>query len=202
MGRPRQERQGHARRDARRRRGDGVGQPAAPRHPRDAGQEAPHERRPRSQAKGHRHLHAPAGDDDEGRCAAAAGLRHRRPRQPQPQADAAADRHPLRRRDRHQPVSGVSQAPDVFRRPVLQPGRGRRGGRYSGGAARSPGDLPGKDAGDQAQDQVGADVPGRRHRRCVRGADRDHDLRDPGVQGRVQVVRRRPARANADRHRA
>ncbi len=30
---------------------------------------------------------------------------------------------------------------------------------------------------------------------------RDHDLRDPGVQGRVQVLRCRPARADAGRHR-
>ena len=56
-----------------------------------------------------------------------------------PKHDAAADRHPHRRRDRHQPVGGVPQAPAVLRRAVLQPGRGRRSGRYPGNAARSPG---------------------------------------------------------------
>ena len=39
------------------------------------------------------------------------------------------------------------------------------------------------------------------HRGRVRRAGGDHDLRDPGVQGRVQVVRRRPAGADAGRDR-
>ena len=37
----------------------------------------------------------------------------------------------------------------------------------------------------QEQDQVGVDVSDRRDRRRVCRADRDHDLRDSGVQGRV-----------------
>jgi type IV pilus assembly protein PilC len=37
-----------------------------------------------------------------------------------------------RRRDRHQPVVGVPQAPAALRRAVLQPGRGRRGRRHPG----------------------------------------------------------------------
>ena len=64
-----------------------------------------------------------------------------------------------RRRDRHQPVAGVPQAPAVLRRPVLQPGRGRRSRRYPGGAARPARDLQGKDPRDQEQDQVGAVLP-------------------------------------------
>ena len=56
-----------------------------------------------------------------------------------PQHDQAAHRHPHRRRDRHQPVGGVPQAPAVLRRAVLQPGRGRRGRRHPGSAARPPG---------------------------------------------------------------
>ena len=39
------------------------------------------------------------------------------------------------------------------------------------------------------------------HRRRLRRADGDHDLRDPGVQGRVQLLRRRPAGADAVRDR-
>ena len=61
--------------------------------------------------------------------------------------------------------------------------------------------LPGKDDGDQEQDQVGADLPDRRAGGRVRRAGGDHDLRHPGVRGRVQVLRRRPAGADAGRHR-
>jgi type IV pilus assembly protein PilC len=50
----------------------------------------------------------------------------------QPAHDQAAQRHPQRRRDRHQPVVGLPQAPDALRRAVLQPGRSRRGGRHPG----------------------------------------------------------------------
>ena len=48
-------------------------------------------------------------------------------------------------------------------------------------------DLPGKDDGDQEQDQVRADLPDRRAGGRVRRARRHHDLRHPGVRGRVQV---------------
>jgi type IV pilus assembly protein PilC len=53
-----------------------------------------------------------------------------------------------------------------------------------------------------SQDQVGADVPDRGAGGGLRGGDGDHDLRDPGLQGGVQVLRRRPAGAHAvgDRH--
>ena len=118
-----------------------------------------------------------------------------------PKLTRLLDRHPLRRRDRHQPLGGVPQAPALFRRPLLQPGRGRRSGRYSRNPARSSGHLQGKDDGDQEQDQVGADLPDRGARGRVRRSRGDHDLRHPGVQGRVQVLRRRPARADAGRHR-
>ena len=43
----------------------------------------------------------------------------------QPAPDQAAQRHPRRCRDRHQPVVGLPQAPDALRRAVLQPGRSR-----------------------------------------------------------------------------
>ena len=69
-------------------------------------------------------------------------------------------------------------------------------------AARSPGDLHGKDRGDQVQDQVGADVPDLGGRGRLRGGGRDHDLRDPRLQGGVQLLRRRPAGAHAVRDRA
>ncbi len=85
-------------------------------------------------------LHAPAVDHDARRRAAAAVVRHRRAAAaPTRSMTQAADRHPRRRRDRHQPVVGLPQAPAVLRRAVLQPRRGRRGGRYSGSAARPPG---------------------------------------------------------------
>jgi hypothetical protein len=98
------------------------------------------------------------------------------------------------RRDRHQPVVGLPQAPAALRLAVLQPRRSRRGRRHPGGAARPPGDLPGKDAGHQEQDQVGADVPDRGDGGGLRGGHGDHDLRDPGLQGGLQVLRRRTAR--------
>ena len=195
-----QQRQDRARRDARRRRSHGQRQPAPPGHPASS--------RSRSAA-----------------CAAARSIKQKDiaifTRQlatmmkagvpllqsfdivgrgsTNPQLTQAADRHPHRRRDRHQPVGGVPQAPAVLRRAVLQPGRGRRSGRYPGSAARPPGDLQGKDARDQEQDQVGAVLPDRGDRGRLRRARGDHDLRDPGVQGRVQVLRRRPAGADADR---
>ena len=56
-------------------------------------------------------------DDDARRRAADPVVRHRRPRQHQPEDDAAAHRHPHRRRDRHQPVGGVPQAPAATSTP-------------------------------------------------------------------------------------
>ncbi len=201
MGRQGQERQVGARRDARRRRGHGEREPAPPGRDGQQGEEAPHERRQGDQAEGHRRLHPPAVDDDACRRAADPVVRHRRARQHQPEADPAAHRHPQRRRDRHEPVRRIPQAPALLRCPLLQPGRGRRSGRYSRNAARSSRRLPGKDDGDQGQDQVGADLPGRGARGRVRRADGHHDLRHPCVRGRLQVVRRRPAGADAGRHR-
>ena len=52
-------------------------------------------------------------------------FRHRGPRQHQPAHDQAAQRHPRRRRDRHQPVFGLPQAPAAFRLALLQSGRSR-----------------------------------------------------------------------------
>ena len=43
----------------------------------------------------------------------------------------------------------------------VQPGRGRRAGRYARDAARQDRDLQGKDRGDQEEDQEGAVLPGR-----------------------------------------
>jgi type IV pilus assembly protein PilC len=53
----------------------------------------------------------------------------------------------------------------------------------------------------KSQDQVGADVPDRGAGGGLRGRHRDHDLRDPGLQGRLQVLRRRTAGADAVRDR-
>ena len=108
-------------------------------------------------------------------------------------------RHQDRRRDRHQPETGVPQISAVFRRPVLQPGRRGRGGRYPGNAARPPGDLQGKNPRHQEQDQIRAVLPDRHHRGRLHHHRRDHDFRDPGVQGGVHQLRRRPARADAGR---
>ena len=107
--------------------------------------------------------------------------------------------HQDRRRDRDVADAGVPQVPALLRQPVLQPGGRRRTGRYPRRPARPPGDLQGKDPRDQGQDQVGAVLPdldpgGGLHRH--RG---HHDLRDAGVQERVQELRRRPARADAGR---
>jgi type IV pilus assembly protein PilC len=52
------------------------------------------------------------------------------------QCDQAAQRHPHRRRNRYfAERAAFRKLPDVFRQPVLQPGRSRRSGRYSGAVA-------------------------------------------------------------------
>ena len=114
----------------------------------------------RSQREGHRALHPPARDDDEGRRAAAAVLRHRRqgPRRIRAVAKLLMDIKSdvetglVARR-------GVPQVPALLRRAVLQPGPGRRAGRYSGDAARPPRDLQGEDPRHQVEDQGGAVLP-------------------------------------------
>ena len=67
-------------------------------------------------------------------------------------------------------------------------------------SARPACHLHGEDRGDQVEDQVGADVPDLGGRRRLRGGRDHHDLRDPGLQAGVHLLRRRPAGAHADRH--
>ena len=153
-------------------------------------------RRQEDHREGHHHLHAPAGGDDEGGRAAAAGLRHRRQGPRQPVGGQAAARHQDRRRDRLLARAGVPQVPAVFRRPLLQPGGRGRTGRHPRYPPRPPRDLQGKDPRHQGQDQERAVLPDLDHRGGP-GRDRgDHDLRDPGLQGPVQELRRRPAGAD------
>ena len=89
--------------------------------------------------------------------------------------------------------------PGAVRQPVLQPGGRRRGLRHDRRDPRPPGDLQGEDPRAEGEDQVGDVLPdlgdrGRDHRRLG-----DHGLRHSGVQGGVHELRRRPARADADR---
>jgi type IV pilus assembly protein PilC len=70
--------------------------------------------------------------------------------------------------------------------------------RHPGQPARPPGDLQGKDLAIKQQDQVGAVLPDRGAGRGLRRGGGHHDLRDPGVQGGVHQLRRRPAGADAD----
>jgi hypothetical protein len=114
----------------------------------------------------------------------------------QPRAVAPAQRHPHRRRNRLQPVAGLLQAPGSTSTPVLQPGRGRRAGRYSRQPARPHRHLQGKDPRHQGQDQVGAVLPGRRA--GGRGTRHlgDDAVRHSRVQERVFQLRRRPAGAD------
>ena len=118
----------------------------------------------------------------------------------QPGGRAAADRHQDRSRDRLLPRTGVPQVPAVFRRPVLQPGRRGRAGRYSRSAARPPGDLQGKDPRHQVQDQVGAVLSGRRSSWSpfiITAVIMIFVI--PAFKQRVHELRRRPARADAVR---
>ena len=129
-------------------------------------------------------------------------VRHRRPRQHEPEADAAAHRHPLRRRDRHQPVGRVPQAPAATSTPCTAT--------WSRPAKRAVSWKRLLDRLAIYQEKTMAIknkiksaliYPIAVHRGRVRRADGHHDLRHPGVRGRVQVVRRRPAGADARRHR-
>ena len=107
----------------------------------------------------------------------------------------------VRHRDRQRAERGAGQAPALLRRPVREPGRGRRACRRARDGAREDRDLQGKDRGAEEEDQEGAVLPGR-------GAggrgDRDGDpadLRDPAVREPVQGLRRGPAGVHADGHR-
>ena len=122
-------------------------------------------------------FYPPDGHHDEGRRAAAAGLRHRQQGRDQSCRGEVADRYQDRGRDRLVARPGVSQVPAVLRRAVLQPGAGGRGGRHSRKPARSPGDLQGKDARHQVEDQVGAVLPRFDHCRRHRDHRGDHDFR-------------------------
>ena len=113
-----------------------------------------------------------------------------------PAVSQAADVDQDRCRDRLQPDPGVSQVSAAFRSLVLQPrGRGRAGG-YSRIAARPPGDVQGKNPGNQVQNQIGAVLPRRHYCGRFHHHRGDHDFRDPGVQAGVHQLWRRPARAN------
>ena len=150
---------------------------------------------------GHRDVQPPARDHARGRHPAGAGLRDRR-RRPRKAGDAEADpRHQADHRGRQFAARIAREAPALFRRPLRQPGRGRRAGGRARVAARQGRDLQGKDRGPQEEDQEGALLSGRGAR--GRG-DRDPDpaaVRDPAVRGTVQGLRRGPARFHAHGHR-
>ena len=55
----------------------------------------------------------------------------------------------------------LAQAPAVFRRPVREPGRGRRAGRCAREPARQGRHLQGKDRGAEEEGQEGPVLPGR-----------------------------------------
>ena len=99
--------------------------------------------------------------------------------------------------------SSMSQAfrehPASLRHALLQPGRRGRGVGHARRDPRPPRDVQGKDPRDQEQDQVGAVLPDLGDRGGDRGGVDHHGLRDPGVQEGVHELRRRPARADADR---
>ncbi len=199
MGRHRPQQPPGARRDARRI-GDGRhDDAAAPGHTHCEAAPPDVPRRPARQRKGHHVLHPPAGDDAQGRRAAAAGVRDRRARPQQRPLRAADDGHQGPGRSRLEPVAGVPRVSGALRCAVLQPGPRRRDGRHAGRHPRAPGDLQGKDPGDQEQDQVGAVLPDFGRRRRDRRHLGDHDLGDSGVQAGVHELRRQSAGADADR---
>ncbi len=70
-----------------------------------------------------------------------------------------------------------------------------RGGGYSGQLAGSFGNLSGKNAGDQEQDQISPVLSCRHHRGGFRYYCDHHDFCDSGIQNIVLQLWRRPARA-------
>ncbi len=153
------------------------------------------------QGRGHRALQPPARHHAHRRHPDGAGLRdhRRRPRQAGDAEARARDQVGHRDGQRAQRVAG--EAPALFRRPVRQPGRGRRARGCARDRARQDRDLPGKDRGAEEEDQEGAVLPGG----GAGGRDhRDGDpaaVRDPAVRKPVPGLRRRPARLHADGHR-
>ncbi len=138
--------------------------------------------------EGHRALHPAARHHDEGGRAAAAVVRHRQQGRVEARRGEAAQRHPHRRGDGLAARYRVPQVSALLRCAVLQPGAGRRAGGDSGKPARPPRDLQGEDPRHQVEDQVGAVLPDRDHRRGLHHHRGDHDFRDPGVQGGVHAA--------------
>ena len=177
--------------------------PAPPGHPRHQGQEAPHAAAARrSSRRTSRIFTRQLATMMKAGVPLLQSFDIVGARQHEPARDQAAQRHPHRRRDRHQPVGRVPQVSAVLRRAVLQPGRGRRGRpvfwKRCSTAWRSTRKRRSaiKSKIKSALIYPIAVIVGR-----LRRARGDHDLRDPGVQGRVQDLRRRPAGADAVRDR-
>ena len=182
------------------RRGRRQGHPAPPGRPGHQGQEGRMRRRAIDQGKGRHALHAPAGNDDESRRAAAAGLRHRRQGSTNPAVTKLLMDVKMESRNRLHAVGGVPQVSAVLRPAVLQPGRRRRAGRHPGDRC-SIASRPTRKRRSRSSRKIKSALFYPVAIIVVAFVDYggDHDLRDPGIQAGVHELRRRPARADADR---
>ena len=111
--------------------------------------------RRQGQAGRHRGIQPPARHHAGRGYSAGAVLRNRRQRQRQAGDAEAHPRHQGGRRRRHLAARSAGQASAAFRRPVREPGRGRRTGRCAGNAARQDRDVQGKDRGAEEEGQEG-----------------------------------------------
>ena len=147
----------------------------------------------------HRDLRPPAGHDAHGGHPDGAGVRDHRCRTRQARGAEARAVDQVRHRDGQRAEPGAGQASALFRRPVREPGRGRRTCWRARDGAREDRDLQGKDRGAEEEDQEGPVLPGSGAGRCGHRDGNPADFRDPAVREPVQGLRRGPSGVHAVR---